>query len=79
MRACLSEHYAGEAFVTVYDQGQPELRCVQDSNQCHIAVTDSGPLVVLTSAIDNLQKGASGQAMQNMNLMLGLPEGDGLL
>lgn len=78
LRGCLRERYAGEAFVRVYDKGQPELRCVQRTNQCHIAVTASGPLVVVTSAIDNLVKGASGQALQNMNLMLGLPEGDGL-
>lgn len=78
LRSCLAEAYAHEPFVQVYAQGQPELRLVQRSNQCHIAVADSGPMVVLTSAIDNLQKGASGQALQNMNLMLGLPEGDGL-
>lgn len=78
LRSCLAEAYAHEPFVQVYAQGQPELRLVQRSNQCHVAVADSGPLVVLTSAIDNLQKGASGQALQNMNLMLGLPEGDGL-
>jgi N-acetyl-gamma-glutamyl-phosphate reductase len=51
---------------------------VQHTNQCHIAVAANGPLVVVTSAIDNLVKGASGQALQNMNLMLGLPERDGL-
>ncbi len=78
MRSCLHERYQGEPFVRVYGKGQPELRCVQQTNQCHIAVAASGPLVVITSVIDNLQKGASGQALQNMNLMLGLPEGDGL-
>lgn len=78
LRACLAEAYAHEPFVRIYPQGQPELRTVQRTNQCHVAVTQSGPLVVLTSAIDNLQKGAAGQALQNMNLMLGLPEGDGL-
>ena len=78
MHACLQERYAAEPFVQVYAQGQPELRCVQHGNQCHVAVTANGPLVVITSAIDNLQKGASGQALQNMNLMLGLPEGAGL-
>ena len=78
MRSCLQERYAVERFVRVYAQGQPELRCVQHTNQCHIAVAANGPLVVITSVIDNLQKGASGQALQNMNLMLGLPEGDGL-
>ncbi|MBL9076671.1 MAG: N-acetyl-gamma-glutamyl-phosphate reductase [Planctomycetes bacterium] len=78
MRSCLAERYAREPFVRVYDRGQPELRCVQHGNECHVAVTASGPLVVLVAAIDNLQKGASGQALQNMNLMLGLPETDGL-
>ena len=78
VRECLRARYADESFVRVYDKGQPELRCVQRTNQCHIAVAASGPLVVVTSAIDNLVKGASGQALQNMNLMLGLPEGDGL-
>jgi N-acetyl-gamma-glutamyl-phosphate reductase len=78
MRACLQAAYGAEPFVRVYGKGQPELRCVQRTNQCHMAVAASGPLVVVTSAIDNLVKGASGQALQNMNLMLGLPEGDGL-
>ena len=78
LRSCLAERYAKEPFVRVYAKGQPELRCVQHGNQCHIAVAASGPLVVITSAIDNLVKGASGQALQNMNLMLGLPEGAGL-
>jgi N-acetyl-gamma-glutamyl-phosphate reductase len=80
IRSALRERYAREPFVRVYEAGtpQPELRCVQHTNQCHIAVAASGPLVVITSAIDNLVKGASGQALQNMNLMLSLPEGDGL-
>jgi N-acetyl-gamma-glutamyl-phosphate reductase len=78
LRSCLAERYRGERFVTVYDKGQPELRNVQHTNGCHIAVAPSGPLVVLTSAIDNLQKGASGQALQNMNLLLDLPEAAGL-
>lgn len=78
LRQCLLERYAHEPFVKVYSKGQPELRCVQNTNQCHLAVAASGPLLVVTSVIDNLLKGASGQALQNMNLMLGLPEGDGL-
>lgn len=78
MRSCLAERYASEPFVRVYAQGLPELQKVQHTNQCHVAVAANGPLVVIVSAIDNLQKGASGQALQNMNLMLGLPEGDGL-
>ena len=78
MRSCLAERYAKEAFVKVYDNGWPELKCVQHSNQCHIAIGQSGPLVVVVSVIDNLVKGASGQALQNMNVMLGLPESEGL-
>lgn len=78
LRHCLRERYADEPFVRVYAHGQPELRCVQRTNECHLAVVASGPLIVITSAIDNLGKGAAGQALQNMNLMLGLPETDGL-
>ncbi|MFK7742667.1 MAG: N-acetyl-gamma-glutamyl-phosphate reductase [Planctomycetota bacterium] len=83
MRSCLHERYADEAFVRVlpaatHKTDSPQLRCVQGSNRCHIAVHDSGPLIVLTSAIDNLVKGAAGQAVQNMNCMLGLPESEGL-
>ncbi len=78
LRACLAETYAGERFVKVYDRGQPELNRVQMTNACHIATADAGDLVVVTSAIDNLLKGASGQALQNMNLVLGLDEAAGL-
>jgi N-acetyl-gamma-glutamyl-phosphate reductase len=78
MRSCLMEQYSQEPFVSVYEHGSPELQNVRHSNDCHIAVHDSGPLVVITSAIDNLVKGASGQALQNMNVMLGLHEAEGL-
>ncbi|MCC6673244.1 MAG: N-acetyl-gamma-glutamyl-phosphate reductase [Planctomycetes bacterium] len=78
IRACLRESYAPEPFVKVYDRGYPELNRVQFTNECHIAVGTVGPQVVVISAIDNLVKGASGQALQNMNLMLGLPETAGL-
>ncbi|GAB4148885.1 MAG: N-acetyl-gamma-glutamyl-phosphate reductase [Planctomycetota bacterium] len=77
-RACLIERYRGEPFVKVRETGLPELRHVRHTNECHIAVSRSGPLLVVVSAIDNLGKGASGQALQNMNLMLGLPEAEGL-
>ncbi len=78
LRACLASAYAGERFVKVFSKGQPELDRVQRTNECHVAVADSGPLCVLTSAIDNLVKGAAGQALQNMNLMLGCEEAAGL-
>lgn len=77
-RHCLAERYRSEAFVQVFDRGQPETNRVAHTNQCHIAVAKAGSQVVLTSVIDNLGKGAAGQAMQNMNLMLGLPETAGL-
>jgi N-acetyl-gamma-glutamyl-phosphate reductase len=77
-RTCLREAYAGEPFVRVLDEGTPELKDVVHTNRCHIAVHSAGPLVVVTSAIDNLLKGAAGQALQNANLLLGLEETLGL-
>lgn len=71
--------YADEPFVEVVEP-TPSLREVQGTNACRIALrTDrtAGVIKVFT-AIDNLMKGASGQAVQNMNLMMGLPETTGL-
>ncbi len=79
VRACLDEAYAAEPFVRVYARGLPDLARVQMTNFCDIAVASSGGRVVVIAAIDNLVKGAAGQAIQNMNLMLGLPETAGLL
>ncbi|QDU69048.1 N-acetyl-gamma-glutamyl-phosphate reductase [Engelhardtia mirabilis] len=76
--AALSARYRDEPFVTVYERGLPELDRVQRTNQCHLGVAAHGPLVCVVSAIDNLLKGAAGQALQNANLLLGLPEGTGL-
>lgn len=78
LRACLAASYRGERFVRVFERGQPELDRVRLTNECHVAVEDSGPCAVITSAIDNLVKGAAGQALQNMNLVLGLEEAAGL-
>lgn len=78
IRGCLAERYASEPFVQVWQKGLPELRHVQYGNCCAIAVVPSGSLVVVVSVLDNLVKGASGQALQNMNCMLGLPEELGL-
>jgi N-acetyl-gamma-glutamyl-phosphate reductase len=61
-------------------EGPPGLRDVRDTNECHVYVTvEERGRVLAFSAIDNLWKGASGQALQNLNLMLGLDEGEGLL
>jgi N-acetyl-gamma-glutamyl-phosphate reductase len=58
----------------------PETRTVRGSNMCRIAVhrPQGGDTVVVLSVIDNLVKGAAGQAIQNMNIMFGLPELTGL-
>ncbi|MDQ6698949.1 MAG: N-acetyl-gamma-glutamyl-phosphate reductase [Acidobacteriota bacterium] len=74
--------YAREPFIRLYQPGSvPDLRAVQRTNFCDIGVTfdDKTGRGVVVSAIDNLGKGAAGQAVQNMNLMLGFPESQGLL
>jgi len=76
------ERYAGEPFIRLYEPGRvPDLHAVARTNFCDIGVTfDSATgRAVVVSAIDNLVKGAAGQAIQNMNLMLGLAETEGLL
>jgi N-acetyl-gamma-glutamyl-phosphate reductase len=81
MRACLEAYYAGRPFVRVRPAGQfPDTRHVRGTNYCDIGVVLDRPRrrLILMSAIDNLVKGAAGQAVQNMNLMLGLPESTGL-
>jgi N-acetyl-gamma-glutamyl-phosphate reductase len=75
------ERYAGEPFVDVMPAGaHPDTRSVRGSNVCRIAATrqGSGDTAVVQSTIDNLVKGAAGQAVQNMNLMLGFEETLGL-
>jgi N-acetyl-gamma-glutamyl-phosphate reductase len=74
------EHYGNEPFIKMYDPGQvPDLHSVCRTNRCHIGVKAEGGRAVVVSVIDNLIKGAAGQAIQNMNLMLGYPETEGLL
>jgi len=75
------KRYIGEPFVDVMPPGsQPETRSVRAANVCRIAIhrPDGGDTVLVLSVIDNLVKGAAGQAVQNMNLMFGLPETSGL-
>jgi len=76
------KRYAGEPFVRMYGGGQvPDLRSVARTNFCDIGVRFDAATgrAVVVSAIDNLVKGAAGQAVQNMNLALGFPETAGLL
>ncbi len=81
LQALFEARYAAEEFVDVMPPGShPETRSVRGANICRIAVhrPGDGDVVVVLSVIDNLVKGAAGQAVQNMNLMFGLPEGTGL-
>lgn len=82
LQTLFEQCYAGEPFVDVLPAGShPETRNVRGANRCQIAVhrPQGGDTVVVLSAIDNLVKGAAGQAVQNMNLMCGLEETAGLL
>ena len=72
--------YADEPFVRVLEEELPQTKATLGSNFCDVAVRvdPERGLAVAVSAIDNLVKGAAGQAIQNMNLMFGLPETEGL-
>ena len=80
--SCFENAYKNEEFVKILPEGvYPETRSVRSSNYCQISVQyvkHSNKLVIM-SVIDNLGKGAAGQAIQNMNLMFGLDENSGLL
>ncbi|AYN03434.1 MULTISPECIES: N-acetyl-gamma-glutamyl-phosphate reductase [unclassified Flavobacterium] len=71
------DFYKNEPFVTVTTTNINMKQVVQ-TNKCIISLTKKGNRILITSIIDNLTKGASGQAIQNMNLMFGLPETTGL-
>jgi N-acetyl-gamma-glutamyl-phosphate reductase len=76
-----STYYADEPFVDAMPEGShPDTRSVRGANLCRIAATrqGTGGVVVVQSVIDNLVKGAAGQAVQNMNLMFGIEESVGL-
>ncbi|HPQ94160.1 MAG: N-acetyl-gamma-glutamyl-phosphate reductase [Thiothrix sp.] len=81
LQAIYEQRYARETFVDVLPPGShPETRSVRGANLCRMAVhrPQNGRRVVVLSVIDNLVKGAAGQAVQNMNLMLGFQEETGL-
>jgi len=81
LQSLFEKRYASEPFVDVMPAGSlPETRSVRGSNRCRIAVhrPQDGDTVVVLSVIDNLVKGAAGQAVQNMNIMFGLPEATAL-
>lgn len=75
-----AKFYKNEPFVRIKAEGAfPRLKDVSRTNFCDIGVKDFGDKIIVISAIDNLLKGASGQAVQNMNIMYKLPETTGLL
>jgi N-acetyl-gamma-glutamyl-phosphate reductase len=81
VQALFERRYAHERFVDVLPAGaHPDTRSVRGANHCRIAVhrPQGGDTVVVLSVIDNLVKGAAGQAVQNMNLMFSLAEDCGL-
>lgn len=81
LQSLYERRYASEPFVDVLPAGShPETRSVRASNVCRIAVhrPQGGDTVVVLSVIDNLVKGAAGQALQNMNILFGLAETSGL-
>jgi N-acetyl-gamma-glutamyl-phosphate reductase len=81
LQAVYEQRYRDEPFVDVMPVGShPETRSVRGTNRCRVAVhrPGDGDTVVVLSVIDNLVKGASGQAIQNLNLMFGLAETTGL-
>lgn len=74
----LFKHYYSDSFFVRLVEGSPDINWVKNTNFCDIAVHSNGKNIVVFSAIDNLVKGAAGQAVQNMNLMFGLDETTGL-
>ena len=77
VRALLHDAYAGEPFIDVVDE-PPHTSHVRGTNRARVYGTVTGSRVLTVCAIDNLWKGAAGQAVQDLNLMLGLPETEGL-
>ncbi len=78
---CLNTFYAGRPFIRILGENRlPDTRHVRGTNFCEIAIRmdERSGRMILISAIDNLVKGAAGQAVQNMNIMLGLDETTGL-
>ncbi len=82
IHAALAAHYEAEPFIELLPMGQtPSTRHVRGSNFCHLGVVaDRTPgKAIVIAALDNLTKGSSGQALQNANLMLNIPETEGLM
>jgi len=79
VEALYARFYAGNPFVTVFTDGRvPHLPAIEKTNHAQLRVAQREGVIHILSALDNLGKGAAGQAVQNMNIMLGLPEERGL-
>jgi N-acetyl-gamma-glutamyl-phosphate reductase len=80
VRELYAEQYSGEPFVRLLPPGQlATIGHTAHTNMCAISLTLAAPgVLTIISSIDNLVKGAAGQAIQNMNVMFGLPEATGL-
>lgn len=81
IRAAYNKYYAGEKFVRVLEPGVcPETKWVEGSNYMDVnfVIDERTGRIIMMGALDNLVKGAAGQAVQNMNLLFGLPEDEGL-
>jgi N-acetyl-gamma-glutamyl-phosphate reductase len=80
LRALYRDFYKTERFVRLHEETVPNPRYVRGSNFCDIGVyaDQRAGWIVTVAAVDNLVKGAAGQAIQAMNLMLGIPEETGL-
>ncbi len=78
LRKLFADYYRESFFVRLVD-GSPDINWVKTTNFCDLGFAARGKQIVIFSALDNLVKGAAGQAVQNMNLMFGLDEKTGLL
>jgi N-acetyl-gamma-glutamyl-phosphate reductase len=78
LQACFADFYRNSFFVRLV-KGSPDINWVKTTNFCDLGFASRGQQVVIFSALDNLVKGAAGQAVQNMNLMFGLDEKTGLM
>jgi N-acetyl-gamma-glutamyl-phosphate reductase len=75
----LFKHFYSDSFFVRFADGSPDINWVKNTNFCDISLHSNGKNVVVFAALDNLIKGAAGQAVQNMNLMFGLDEKTGLI
>jgi N-acetyl-gamma-glutamyl-phosphate reductase len=75
----LYKQFYKDSFFVRLVEGSPDINWVKNTNFCDIAAHSNGKQIAVFAAIDNLVKGAAGQAVQNMNLMFGFEERTGLI